>query len=79
MPAERLQKIIARAGVASRRSAESLIAAGRVTVNGAPASTGSSADPATDRIAVDGRILGETPVAVHLAIHKPRGLPLVGA
>ncbi len=73
MPAERLQKIIARAGVASRRSAETLIAAGRVTVNGVAAATGSSADPETDRIAVDGRPLGDAPTAVHLAIHKPRG------
>ncbi len=74
MPAERLQKILARAGIASRRSAEMLIAQGRVTVNGAPAATGSSADPAVDRIAVDGRQVGAAPAPVHLAIHKPRGI-----
>ncbi len=73
MPAERLQKIIARAGLASRRSAEGLIAAGRVTVNGVVAATGSSADPQTDRIAVDGQPLSDAPMAIYLAVHKPRG------
>jgi 23S rRNA pseudouridine2605 synthase len=74
MPAERLQKILARAGVASRRSAETLIAQGRVTVNGTPAGIGASADPESDRIEVDGRVVGEAQAAMHLAIHKPRGI-----
>jgi 23S rRNA pseudouridine2605 synthase len=74
MPAERLQKILARAGVASRRSAETLIAQGRVSVNGTAAAIGDSADAETDRIEVDGRTVGAAPAAVHLAIHKPRGI-----
>ncbi len=74
MPAERLQKILARAGVASRRSAETLISQGRVTVNGVRAGIGASADAAIDRIEVDGGIVGQAPAAVHLAIHKPRGI-----
>lgn len=73
MPSERLQKLIARAGVASRRRAEQLVADGRVTVNGRRAGLGDSADPARDRIEVDGRPLGAAPPAIHLAIHKPRG------
>ncbi len=74
MPAERLQKVLARAGVASRRAAESLIAEGRVTVNEIPATVGASADPERDRIAVDGKAVGAAPAAVHLAVHKPRGI-----
>jgi 23S rRNA pseudouridine2605 synthase len=73
MAAERLQKLIARAGLASRRGAESLIAEGRVTVNGAVARLGDSADPGVDRVEVDGRPLRAPSAAVHLAIHKPRG------
>ncbi|HEY3266121.1 MAG TPA: S4 domain-containing protein, partial [Armatimonadota bacterium] len=52
---ERLQRILAAAGVASRRGAEELIRAGRVTVNGRVATLGESADPDTDQIAVVGR------------------------
>ncbi len=74
MPAERLQKLLSRAGVASRRAAEVLIADGRVTVNGRVASLGERADPATDRVAVDGQPLSGVAAAVHLAVHKPRGL-----
>lgn len=73
MGAERLQKLIARAGVTSRRRAEELVAAGRVSVNGAVASIGDSADPQRDRIEVDGRPLAARARAVHLAVHKPRG------
>ena len=50
----RIQRALARAGVASRRRAEELIAAGRVTVNGDVARIGQSVDPARDRILVDG-------------------------
>jgi 23S rRNA pseudouridine2605 synthase len=74
MPAERLQKVLARAGVASRRGAEGLIAAGRVTVNGRPAGVGESADPDTDEIAVDGRPLARAETLLHYAVHKPRGM-----
>lgn len=78
---ERLQKILAQAGVASRRAAEELIAAGRVTVNGKPVTEmGSRANPATDVIAVDGRPLkakdgtGEVQRLVYIALHKPIGV-----
>ena len=74
MPAERVQKLLARSGIASRRGAEALIAAGRVTVNGTPATLGQSADPAIDRVAVDGRSVSEPARRRHLAIHKPAGL-----
>ena len=73
MPTDRLQKIIARAGVTSRRRAEELIADGRVTVNGTPAALGKSADPDRDRIEVDGRPISSATPAVHLAVYKPRG------
>ena len=73
MAGERLQKLIARAGVASRRAAEQLIADGRVSVNGVRAGLGDSADPAHDRIEVDGRPLQPAPKPIHLAVHKPRG------
>ncbi|MFB3126401.1 MAG: S4 domain-containing protein, partial [Candidatus Acidiferrales bacterium] len=55
---ERLQKIVARAGVASRRTAEALIRAGTIRVNGRVVTElGSKADPEKDRIEVDGRLL----------------------
>lgn len=73
MASERLQKVIARAGLASRRRAEELIADGRVRVNGARAELGSSADAAVDQIEVDGRPLPSASRAVHLAVHKPPG------
>ena len=73
MASERLQKLIARAGVASRRAAERLVADGRVRVNGTTATLGSSADPAVDRIEIDGQPLRAASRAIHLAVHKPRG------
>jgi cytidylate kinase len=73
MAPERLQKILARAGVASRRRAEELVAAGRVTVNGRPAHLGQRADPNADRIAVDGRPLATPPTARYVAVYKPPG------
>src|SRR4029079_2066195 len=72
-PAGRLQKALARAGVASRRGAETLISDGRVTVNGQVAQLGQSADPETDAIAVDGLAIGQAGAAVHVAVHTPRG------
>ena len=74
MARERLQKILARAGVASRRAAEELIAAGRVSVNGVPAAIGDAADPLADRIKVDGRVVEGEPPGVYYAVHKPRGI-----
>ena len=58
MPLERLQKIIASAGVASRRKAEELISAGRVQVNGTVVTElGTKADPETDHVRVNGKLL----------------------
>ena len=74
MTAERLQKIIARSGLASRRKAEELIVAGRVTVNGEVVrELGSKADPATTQIRVDSKPLRALRRPVYLALHKPRG------
>jgi len=71
---ERLQKILAAAGVASRRKAEELISAGRVTVNGKTVTElGTKADPAHDRICVDGTPVQATEKRVYLLLHKPKG------
>ena len=73
MPEERLQKIIAAAGVASRRKAEELITSGRVTVNGEVKSElGSKADPESDDIRVDGKAL-KAEQLVYVLLHKPKG------
>ncbi|MFQ5926109.1 MAG: pseudouridine synthase [Terriglobia bacterium] len=72
--AERLQKLIARAGLASRRTAEAWILSGRVRVNGRVVTTlGSKADPAGDRIEVDGSPLRFPRAHAYLMLHKPRG------
>jgi pseudouridine synthase len=69
---ERLQKIIARAGIASRRHAEQLILSGQVRVNGAVVrELGSKADPALDRIEAAGRTLSERERLVYLVMNKP--------
>jgi 23S rRNA pseudouridine2605 synthase len=74
MPAERLQKIIAAAGIASRRKAEELITAGLVSVNGQTVTElGSKADPQVDHIKVNGRPLGAAQRHVYLLLHKPKG------
>ncbi len=70
---QRLQKLISASGLASRRKAEELIAAGRVTVNGVVAALGQSADPERDEIAVDGRALTLRDNARYLLLNKPRG------
>src|SRR5512139_3498326 len=72
-PGERLQKFLARAGVASRRQCEDLIAAGRVQVNGAVVrTTGTRVRPEVDHVSLDGvRLRPEAPVTVML--HKPAG------
>jgi 23S rRNA pseudouridine2605 synthase len=76
MPTERLQKVLAAAGVASRRGSEALIADGRVTVDGVVATQGQAVDPATARIAVDGRPIALSGVVapIHLLLHKPAGV-----
>jgi pseudouridine synthase len=78
---ERLQKLLARAGVASRRAAEEMIAAGRVRVNGVVVTEmGTRANPATDKIEVDGRPLKTPPVGnspgqfAYILLNKPAGI-----
>jgi pseudouridine synthase len=72
---ERLQKILARAGLASRREAERWIAEGRVTVNGAVVrKLGSQADPAKDSIKVDGKRIKPAAAPLYYAFHKPPGV-----
>jgi 23S rRNA pseudouridine2605 synthase len=74
MPSERLQKIIAAAGVASRRKAEELIAAGHVQVNGQVVSElGSKADPETDHIRVNGKLLQGAQRHIYILLNKPKG------
>lgn len=70
----RLQKVIADAGIASRRAAEQLILAGRVELNGRVVSElGTRADPARDRICVDGRRIGRVRARRSYLVYKPRG------
>ena len=71
--AERLQKLISAAGIASRRAAEALIAAGRVTVNGETALLGASADRERDTVCVDGVPLHFAAARTYIMLHKPRG------
>lgn len=74
MAEERLQKVLAAAGIASRRASEGLISAGRVTVDGRRAGLGDKVDPATARIEVDGLPVGVGVSRTHLALHKPAGV-----
>ena len=70
---ERLQKILSAAGLCSRRTAETWLTAGRVTVNGVPAALGDKADAERDAIAVDGKPLRKAEGFRYLMLHKPRG------
>jgi len=71
--ADRLQKVMAAAGIASRRASELLISAGRVTINGAVATLGDRVDVATDIVEVDGeRIIVDTTMR-YLILNKPQG------
>ena len=70
---QRLQKCISEAGVASRRAAETMISAGRVTVNGCVAQLGAQADPETDVICIDGRPLPSRAPKRYIILNKPRG------
>lgn len=75
MTPERLQKVMAAAGIGSRRKCEDLITAGRVQVNGKVVTTlGVKVDPARDRILVDGKLLRATPHHHYFKLHKPRGV-----
>jgi len=74
MPVERLQKIIAAAGIASRRKAEELITAGLVSVNGQTVTElGTKADPQVDHIKVNGRAIGTAERHAYLLLNKPKG------
>lgn len=71
---DRIQKILARAGVSSRREAETLITEGRVTVNGQPAELGQKADPEHDSIKLDGKRILLPREHRYLLLNKPRGV-----
>lgn len=71
----RLQRFLARSGVASRRGSEDLMTAGRVAVNGVVArELGTKVDPATDVVTVDGKVVEPSFGPVYLALNKPRGV-----
>ncbi|HSM14810.1 MAG TPA: pseudouridine synthase [Thermoanaerobaculia bacterium] len=73
MSEERIQKILARAGIAARRKAEELIREGRVTVNGKVAELGQKADPSADAIKVDGKRVQPGHAHRYLLLNKPKG------
>lgn len=74
VPEERIQKVLAAAGVASRRAAEELVAAGRVRVDGRPATIGQKVDPTVATIEVDGTPVGIGAARAYVALHKPAGV-----
>src|SRR5215208_3134639 len=74
MPEERIQKVLAAAGIASRRGAETLISEGRVRVDGRPAEIGQKVDPNTTSIEVDGAPVGVNATRAYVALHKPAGV-----
>ena len=71
---ERLQKVLARAGLGSRRSCEKLIAEGRVMVNGRLATLGSKANPEVDKIEVNGKPISNPEPLKYIALYKPRNV-----
>jgi 23S rRNA pseudouridine2605 synthase len=70
----RIQRALARAGIASRRAAEELVAAGRVRINGVVAETGQSVDPRRDDITVDGKKVGAPAALTWIVLNKPTGV-----
>src|ERR1700682_6679110 len=70
----RIQRALARAGVASRRGAEELVAAGRVQINGAVATTGQSVDPSRDTITLDGKKVGAPAASRWIGLNQPSGV-----
>ena len=71
---ERLQKILAHSGYGSRRACEDFITAGRVRVNGEVATLGQKADPAIDKITVDGKPIAAAEALTYVALYKPRNV-----
>ena len=71
--AERVQKLIAQAGLASRRQAEAWISAGKVLINGRPAQLGDRADLSSDRVEVNGQLLSAAEKKLVVLLNKPRG------
>lgn len=71
---ERLQKLLAQAGYGSRRACEEFIRAGRVRVNGQIAALGQKADPAADKIFVDGKAIAAAESLMYVALYKPRNV-----
>lgn len=72
--AERIQKVLAAAGVASRRTVEEMVADGRITVNGLPARLGQRVDPERDTVEVDGNPVGLRADLVYYLLNKPPGV-----
>ena len=73
MPRERLQKVLAHAGIGSRRYCEKLIQNDRILVNGITASIGDKVDPSIDQIFLDGKRVISKQRAIYIALNKPRG------
>ncbi|MGX4588209.1 23S rRNA pseudouridine(2604) synthase RluF [Paenibacillus chitinolyticus] len=69
----RINKFISETGICSRRKADELVQAGRVTINGAPAELGSTAEPGDD-VRIDGKPLGTKKKSVYIALNKPVGI-----
>jgi 23S rRNA pseudouridine2605 synthase len=74
VPEERLQKVLAAAGVASRRACEVFIVEGRVTVNGEVAELGSKVDRTRDVVEIDGERVNVDPDRVYIMLNKPQGV-----
>jgi 23S rRNA pseudouridine2605 synthase len=74
MPEERIQKVLATAGVASRRAAEVLVATGRVRIDGKIATVGQKVDPVVSTIQVNGQPVGIGTARAYVALHKPAGV-----
>ncbi|HSK24542.1 MAG TPA: pseudouridine synthase [Egicoccus sp.] len=74
MAEERVQKVLAAAGIASRRACEELIADGRVTVNGTVVQLGAKCDSTSDVIEVDGERVNTDPDKLYVLLNKPRGV-----
>ena len=72
--ADRLQKVLAQRGIASRRQAEELIRAGRIAVNGLTAQIGDIVDPGLDNISIDGNLIQAQPALQYLLLNKPYGV-----